>query len=156
MAKRLYQAFDEGAGGTAREAGEALRRAERRTRARARAAAETTPAPLEVGAVEGDGRAEEVAHQAQVWAEEERERMAAAARTHEQAIERMAGRQPGYAATIQNASRTVGRLAGRVRSIEPREIVGRAKGYIQQHPNAVFGALAAGFVVGRLMRRKAS
>ena len=157
--QRLYQTFDETTGGSAATERESSRR---RARTKARTAAETAHKAAEsagqtirAGAQEMQDRSRELGREAEVWAEEARERESAEVRAHEQAVERIARGDFERPRTekVEAAGRKIGRFVGRVRSVEAKDIVTDVKGFVREHPNSIFGALAAGFVVGRLLRR---
>ncbi len=154
---RLYQTFDETTGGSAARGSE-TGRAERKIRNRVKTAAETARAEAGTAAGAIESRAEELKGRAEVWAEEAREKAAAQARAHEDAVRRVetgdfAGR-PAYAGKIQEVSRKVGDIIGRVRNVRGRDLVGDSKAFVRDHPNSVFGAMAAGVVVGLFLRRR--
>jgi ElaB/YqjD/DUF883 family membrane-anchored ribosome-binding protein len=160
--QRLYQSFEETTGGNAAMERESVKRSERKARTKAKTAAETThdTAPsagqaIQAGAQNIQDRTRDLGRQAEVWAEEARERETAELRAHAHAIERVtySDFERGYSGKIEKASRKIGHLIGRVRRVQGEDIVSGAKGFVREHPNSIFGALAAGFVLGKLLRR---
>ncbi len=146
--QRLYDEFGPEAGGAAQQAP-----AGRKPRHRTRAA--DPPPPVVPPTENPAGHVRTIEREAVVWAEEARQRGTAAARALEQAQEQVGSKldRLELQRRIQDASRTIGRTLGRIRSMRREQVVETVKGYVRQHPNSVLGAAAVGFVLGRLMRR---
>ncbi len=129
------QTFDEmrppaGGAGSARESmNQATRRAERRARSRTRAAAETL--------------------------HEKTDQAAAAA---ERATSQIAARveQPSARNTAADWAHAAGERAGSVvryvRDMQTEDLVRGTKNFVRRHPSSLFGAVVAGFVIGRMLR----
>ncbi len=97
--------------------------------------------------------------------EQEREALVVA---QSQAVMRAAGAvmarewrpEPGYARAIRSVAHRAGNiwgraegLWGRVRSTRKEDVVGVVERFVSRHPETVYGAVAAGFLVGRYLKR---
>jgi hypothetical protein len=128
---RVYQTFDETtSGGTP-----GSRRGERRTRTRARTP-EAPPAQFPRAEAVREP-ALPVTPPAEVLAEEVR----------------VYAPSSTYGRRMQTASEKLGRMMGRVRHLRRQDLLEGTKDFIRDNPKSIFAALAAGFLVGRLLRR---
>ncbi len=97
--------------------------------------------------------------QAQVWAEEARIEGAATAQAEAIAASDVAlgiNETTGdrLAQTGRSLGRRVGRVVGLVRGTNRESIADGARNVVRQHPNTILAAAAAGFLIGRALRRR--
>jgi hypothetical protein len=59
-----------------------------------------------------------------------------------------------YTRVARAAGEKIGTIAGRLRSIDSERVAEGVKGFVARHPSAVFGVAMAGFLFGRLIRRR--
>jgi ElaB/YqjD/DUF883 family membrane-anchored ribosome-binding protein len=152
---RLYDEFDQDVAGAAEDAANAGLPAGRRARNRVRAAADAVQQAATTAGETAASHVRTVEREAVVWAEEARQRGAAAAQSLGQAAEDIGSslNQGEIHRKMHDASRAIGRTVGRIRNVRGQQVAGTVKEYVREHPSSLFGAAALGFVLGRLMRR---